>query len=202
MFRFTSRCTDSSLTLLKFDGKGLSVRRKVSTFAVVQQHQQITPSSDRNDYEMNEEDNEVITREVKKTSPWQILYDILYSPSYQVPVLYIHFKDFINKDNGSRMPTLEQVYDLLVPDASRPSMQQVSVMGALSLADHPISNMPAYFVHPCRTAEAMASMTEGRSVRPIEYLLIWIGLIGPGVGLNVPVQVAQRIAPPPQWPVK
>lgn len=145
------------------------------------------------DVAITEDDEESLDRRTGDARTSLILYDIVYSPSYQVPVLYIRFTDFFNKENGSRMPTLDQVYDLLVPAAQRAAMQQVGVMGALSLADHPMFNLPAYFVHPCRTSEVMARMTEGRRARPIDYLLIWIGLIGASIGLTAPVKVAQKI---------
>ena len=67
------------------------------------------------------------------------------------------------------------------------------MLGALSMTDHPITGLPAYFVHPCRTAEAMRGMLDGE-VKPEAYLLMWFGLIGGGVGLEVPVELARAMA--------
>ena len=72
-------------------------------------------------------------------------------------------------------------------------------MGALSMTDHPISGLPVYFVHPCRTAEAMkdvlsGKLAEGRAVKPEVYLIMWMGLVGGAVGLNVPVALAEQIS--------
>lgn len=66
-------------------------------------------------------------------------------------------------------------------------------MGALSMTDHPITSTPAYFIHPCRTAEAMEPVTEGPRTTPEMYLLRWIGIIGQSVGLDVPSELAQEI---------
>lgn len=66
-------------------------------------------------------------------------------------------------------------------------------MGALSMTDHPVTGMPAYFVHPCRTAEAMDAVTEHRNVTPDGYLLMWLGMVGPSVGLDVPIELAEAM---------
>lgn len=68
-------------------------------------------------------------------------------------------------------------------------------MGALSVTDHPVFSTPAYFVHPCRTAEAMKAVNGGGKIQPQEYLLRWMGIIGQSVGLSVPVELAQAIVP-------
>lgn len=73
-------------------------------------------------------------------------------------------------------------------------MQSIGPLGALSMTDHPVLGMPAYFVHPCRTADAMKAVIGGQEIDGRQYLLAWIGLIGGGVGLDVPVGVAQRLA--------
>ncbi|EMC91187.1 hypothetical protein BAUCODRAFT_79865, partial [Baudoinia panamericana UAMH 10762] len=118
-----------------------------------------------------------------------IIYDIVHSPSYNVPVLYITLSP--RSDGATR--SLDAVYDLLVPQSQWGSLQSVSVMGGLSMTDHPVTTLPAYFVHPCRTAEAMAAVTAGRTVTPTEYLVVWLGLIGSTVGLHMPVSVAKAV---------
>lgn len=51
---------------------------------------------------------------------------------------------------------------------------------------HPISDQPAYFIHPCNTPEALSVLKPERDLSPEEYLLLWLGLIGTSVGLYVP----------------
>lgn len=122
------------------------------------------------------------------------VYDTVHSPLYQVPVLYIHFRQQAGSKPSSL--SLDQVYALLVPSLQQGQMQNIGILGALSMTDHPVSNLPAYFVHPCRTREAMAELLTGRTVKPIEYLLLWFGLIGAGVGLNIPADVAEVLCAP------
>lgn len=70
----------------------------------------------------------------------------------------------------------------------------MGVMGAMSLTEHPVTGLPAYFVHPCRTQEAMLAVTDGREVSPEKYLVLWLGVIGSSVSLSLPVEVASRRA--------
>lgn len=58
-----------------------------------------------------------------------------------------------------------------------------------SIQNHPITDFPAYFVHPCNTAEAMREVIGSRIVSPLEYLQIWIGQVGSCVGLYLPSQL-------------
>lgn len=74
-------------------------------------------------------------------------------------------------------------------------------MGALSMAEHPVSGAPAYFVHPCRTREVLGALVGGGGEaglrgdgEALEYLMRWFGVIGTSVGLSVPVGVAVRVA--------
>lgn len=84
------------------------------------------------------------------------------------------------------------MHRLLVPDAFRRQVEAVGIMGALSMTDHPVTNLPVYFVHPCRTQEAMqAILGGGREADPVEYLALWLGLAGGSVGLSVPVTLMQ-----------
>ena len=148
-----------------------------------------------NETEITEDDEEALIGSEDAAKQPRIIYDILHSPSYQVPILYLTFKD-LQRHAGRKgsLPSLDELYDLLIPPAQRPQMQHVGVMGALSMTDHPISNAPAYFVHPCRTAEAMDAVTGGHDVKPEEYLLMWLGMVGPSVGLTVPVEVVQKLS--------
>lgn len=60
----------------------------------------------------------------------------------------------------------------------------------VKLQNHPITDLPSFFVHPCNTAEAMSEILRGRAVGAFEYLLIWLGLVGSCVGLYVPKELA------------
>ncbi|EME80375.1 uncharacterized protein MYCFIDRAFT_31334, partial [Pseudocercospora fijiensis CIRAD86] len=118
-----------------------------------------------------------------------ITYDIVHSPSYQVPVLYLTAKYGCNSSSLS----ISEIHRLLVPDAFKQQVEAVGIMGALSMTDHPVTSVPVYFVHPCRTQEAMQAVLSGREAVPVEYLALWLGLAGGSIGLSVPVPLIQAL---------
>lgn len=144
--------------------------------------------------EIIELDEEVVHQSQASVQELRIIYDIAHSPSYQVPVLYITFESCgTNNRARSILPSIEEVYALLSPSSSQAPMRAVGVMGALSMTDHPSCSAPAYFVHPCRTAEAMEAVAGGEAVGPERYLLLWMGLVGQGVGLDVPAELVEAM---------
>lgn len=151
--------------------------------------------------EIMEDDQEALDESPCPSYDLSINYDIVFSPTYQVPVLYITFQqptDLTTTDSGNIAPTsVDAVYELLVPGSMQAQVKDVGVMGALSMTDHPISGLPAYFVHPCRTAEVMRDLFGSTDVgAPMDwtmYLLIWVGLIGGSVGLDVPAELAEHL---------
>ena len=148
----------------------------------------------------DEDDSEALVARVTDHDYYTRLVqcDIAYSPAYQVPVLYLTFSEG-STNQSIALPSPDEVYGTLVPEYFKSLMRSVGVMGALSMAEHPITGIPAYFVHPCRTQEAMSPLLENASpeARPCsgtQYLLLWFGVIGASVGLNVPIGVAKLFA--------
>ena len=131
-------------------------------------------------------------------------YHILLSPTYQVPVLYLHLH---NPPPGTATGH-EAVADLLVAKHAKPGLTHVGVMGGLSMGVRtmpfkrsceltgskyqPVTNMPAYFIHPCNTPDAMLGVTERRLLSAEQYLLLWLGLVGSCVDLYVPSELLQQ----------
>jgi ubiquitin-like-conjugating enzyme ATG10 len=103
-----------------------------------------------------------------------LTYDIIYSPTYRVPVLYIH-----------KTPRAE------------PFLARVQRHAGLSLVDHPVTGTPVYFLHPCRTQDAVGDILDRSSSRGttgeragLEWLMVWLGVMGAAVGLSVPLELA------------
>ena len=113
-----------------------------------------------------------------------VIYDIAHSPSYRVPVLYL----------SSWQPPSIKLLDLIGRANKPEAMQPGGPEAALSMTDHPVTGRPAYFVHPCRTAEAIWSLSKSRELRPEEYLMLWFGLVGSTVGLAVPFALAEALS--------
>ena len=64
-------------------------------------------------------------------SDWFVLYSIIFSASYRVPVLYFS----IHRRRGPLPPVdIDTVYNLLVPDQERYRLRRFGQMGAVSVA--------------------------------------------------------------------
>jgi len=189
----------------KFGAKYMRITKRISSraeHAVENVNDGGNESEDEIEDEVEDEDPEVLvipTAAAKRQDLDRVVrYDVVYSPSYQVPVLYLTFAN-ASTSKSTPLPSADEIYDMLVPRGFKTPMRDVGIMGALSMAEHPITGVPAYFVHPCRTQEALAPLLEDTShdaeIEPaVEYLLLWFGVIGVSVGLSVPVNLARLTA--------
>ncbi|KGO39099.1 Autophagy-related protein 3 [Penicillium expansum] len=175
------RCTSaqhigwSAIRLLtKPDGTSLRITKYVNVPSPLEAPALVDEES------QEDEDPEALVR-AKPQPSLQIDYDILLSPTYQVPVLYFGLRWHNHGPLG-----LDHVYQYVVPERYRQELKSVGVMGGISMGYHPDSGAPAFFVHPCNTADAMANVADAQSVTPGSYLLIWLGLVGHCVNLHVP----------------
>lgn len=147
----------------------------------------------------DDDDLEALVAPAANYDPTRVVQcDIAYSPAYQVPVLYLTFAER-STNRSTALPSPDEVYKILVPDDFRSPMRSVGVMGALSMAEHPITGTPAFFVHPCRTQEALSPLLDNANsnAKPgnrTSYLLLWFGVVGASVGLSVPINVAKLFA--------
>ncbi|KAI7543497.1 hypothetical protein KC331_g7370 [Hortaea werneckii] len=144
--------------------------------------------------QLEEDDSEVLTKPTSSSTgdgnEREVNYDIVYSPTYQVPVLYLSSPS----TDRSPLPSPDEVYGLLVPYQYRAQLQAVGPMSALSMTgEHPVTGGPAYFVHPCLTQDFIRAVMAGRQVSAVEYLALWVGVIGATVGLSLPVSVAREL---------
>jgi len=173
-------CTDEA----EFGTKSLRITRRPKLRVL---HENSTPASLQD--EVEEDDDEVLL--IRGREDVAVLYDIVHSPSYQVPVLYI---TMLGSSQGAQQSPSE-IIELLVPSVYKEQVREVGVLGALSMTEHPITGLPAYFVHPCRTQDAMASLSGKSEYCPaISYLTRWIGVIGSSVDLGVPVALIEVLA--------
>lgn len=127
-----------------------------------------------------------------------INYEIHLSPIYRVPVLYVSLLNMPNDE----MSIIDQVYTFVVPETCKAPLLEAGVMGGLSYTvslrygdgrfladigeDHPLTSMPALFVHPCRTAAAIAELSTSLVIDLASYLPFWLGIIGVSFGLHIP----------------
>uniref|UniRef100_A0A3B3VBQ8 Ubiquitin-like-conjugating enzyme ATG10 n=1 Tax=Poecilia latipinna TaxID=48699 RepID=A0A3B3VBQ8_9TELE len=113
----------------------------------------------------------------------QYEYHILFSCSYGAPVLY--FRAFTLEGKSL---ALEEMWSTIHPNY-RLRLQNCP-LNAISQQEHPLLGQPFFFLHPCRTEEFMGLMLQAAQDqgRPVNYVLSWLSVVGPVVGLDVPLQ--------------
>ncbi|KAF1945413.1 hypothetical protein EJ02DRAFT_313312, partial [Clathrospora elynae] len=141
--------------------------------------------SELEDDEVQEDDGEVLRATI--TPRATIHYDMILSPVYRVPVLYISISDPLHR----YPPTMSTLYEHLVPPEFKAQTENVGIIGGITITDHPATNRPVFFIHPCQTAEVMEASAGKSNVTTKEYLMVWIGALGKCVGLNVPLVLAR-----------
>jgi ubiquitin-like-conjugating enzyme ATG10 len=199
---FTLRCSQACrLNNLQFGTRYLCITRRVPSSSLASQSSGDSQTGE-DEEAIEEDDPEALVAPIGKNDHERVVQcDVVYSPSYQVPVLYLTFADRSTNRSVS-LPSPDGVYEILVPAGFKAAMRSVGLMGALSMAEHPVTGAPAYFLHPCRTQEAMSPLLDNATMgyseadprKATNYLMLWFGMIGASVGLSVPVNVAKLLA--------
>ena len=128
------------------------------------------------------DDDDSNTLEVKAITTEQIscTYEVHYSPSYSVPVLYCRFWTC-----SGQMLSLEQVWSL----APLPARG----WDRLSMAPHPVTGMPWVQVHPCQTGQMADLMISSSNSSKCNYIVTFLSLYGQAVGLTISTKYVQII---------
>ncbi|TVY42287.1 hypothetical protein LSUB1_G001045 [Lachnellula subtilissima] len=116
-----------------------------------------------------------------------VTYEVHLHPTYNMPTLWFTLHDL---PMGEPTFNLESVYRYLVPPEYKSRLRATGFTGGISAAPHPVTDVPAFFIHPCQTKEAMESF----DCTMANYLMIWLGMVGGCVGLWVPPEMAAEEA--------
>ncbi|KAF3904050.1 hypothetical protein ABW20_dc0100171 [Dactylellina cionopaga] len=130
------------------------------------------------DIEAEEDDPESL-QQPPSPATHKVTYHILLSPIYSVPILYFNVYPL---SSSSAIHSLPQIYSLLVPSSFGSTVSNIGVQGGISQTHHPYASFPVWFVHPCRTAEALREWGGQLSVE--NYMGVWSGIVGAVVGLD------------------
>ncbi|XP_071586485.1 ubiquitin-like-conjugating enzyme ATG10 [Heliangelus exortis] len=113
-------------------------------------------------------------------------YHVLYSSSYQVPVLYFRacFLD-------GRPLTLDEIWKSV--HACYQARLLEGPWDTITQQEHPLLGQPFFVLHPCRTNEFMTSILTAsqKHNRHTNYIILWLSTVGPVVGLNLPLSYAK-----------
>ncbi|KAF9350928.1 E2-like conjugating enzyme atg10 [Mortierella sp. NVP85] len=119
-----------------------------------------------------------------------VSYHIVFSPTYQVPVLYFN----AYKPDGQSI-SLEDIFESLVPEDWRSTIRNAGLNGGISQHDHPILNVPYFYMHPCETVSLMETtfckQASENSMSFLEgYIASWLSLTGQAIGITLPATLA------------
>uniref|UniRef100_A0A3B4FRN6 Ubiquitin-like-conjugating enzyme ATG10 n=1 Tax=Pundamilia nyererei TaxID=303518 RepID=A0A3B4FRN6_9CICH len=137
-----------------------------------------------------DEDDAVCVLSEGSSHVLQYEYHILYSCSYSAPVLY--FRAFTLE---GRSLMLEDVWSSVHPNFRH--CLQNSPLTAITQQEHPLLGQPFFMLHPCRTEEFMRPVLQEaqEQPRPVNYVLLWLSVVGPVVGLDVPLKYCTQLHP-------
>lgn len=123
-----------------------------------------------------------VTETVAATEVIKYEYHVLYSSSYQVPVLYFR-ASFLD----GRPVALTDIWEG-VHDCYKTRLQQ-GPWDTITQQEHPILGQPFFVLHPCKTSEFMTPVLKNsRKInRNVNYITSWLSVVGPVVGLNLPL---------------
>ncbi|XP_063151526.1 ubiquitin-like-conjugating enzyme ATG10 [Candoia aspera] len=107
-------------------------------------------------------------------------YHVLYSCSYQAPVLYFRacFLD-------GKPLTLDEIWKS-VHECYRDRLWQ-GPWDTITQQEHPFLGQPFFVLHPCRTNEFMSPMLSSlhKEKKHTNYIISWLSIVGPVVGLHL-----------------
>ncbi|GJE84703.1 autophagy protein 10 [Phanerochaete sordida] len=118
---------------------------------------------------------------------------VVFSPSFQVPALYFS----LHRGNGTALSLDDIVTSSLLMRSALPQTARTtfalettdSPFAMLSQGDHPTSNTPCWYLHPCRTAEVVDEIMKetgyGDADRPLRWLETWFMVLGNVVDFRV-----------------
>nr|AAI07647.1 ATG10 autophagy related 10 homolog (S. cerevisiae) [Danio rerio] len=118
-------------------------------------------------------------------------YHVLYSCSYQIPVLYFRASAL-----DGRSLSLEEVWSNVHPNYRQRLKQEP--WDTLTQQEHPLLGQPFFMLHPCRTEEFMKPALELAHAqnRRVNYIVSWLSVVGPVVGLDVPLSFSTAVSAP------
>lgn len=159
--------------------------------------------------EVNLEDEEIITDDQcyvdttttnEKGEPQlqyvtQWTFSIIYSTTYQAPVLYFYVQEM----NGNPVGR-QQVLNMLRQEHQRSAFEfsndfPIEAWEFVSQEEHPVTGLSSFFLHPCQSAQRLQLLTAVVGDQPelctkleqkSSILWAWMSMILPAVGHSIP----------------
>lgn len=112
-------------------------------------------------------------------------FSIIYSHTWSVPVLYFR----VLQTDGSALGRQDILQELGISDEPQCYQDAISSWDFISEEHHPVSGIPAFFLHPCQTSERMDAILHASSRKTDTqhglFLLSWLSLILPAIHFKI-----------------
>ncbi|XP_042117542.1 ubiquitin-like-conjugating enzyme ATG10 isoform X7 [Peromyscus maniculatus bairdii] len=131
-------------------------------------------------------DDSEVTESAAASEAIKYEYHVLYSCSYQVPVLYFR-ASFLD----GRPLALKDIWEG-VHECYKTRLLQ-GPWDTITQQEHPVLGQPFFVLHPCKTNEFMTAVLRSSQKinRNVNYITSWLSIVGPVVGLNLPLSYAK-----------
>lgn len=119
------------------------------------------------------------------SSSWEWNFSVVYSETWQAPVLYFHVHNDVYRGEPC---TRTQIVRHLTKTLDAQNNNVSDSWDFVSQDEHPVTRLPSFFLHPCRTNERLQHLSNKDNKEeedPAVVLLQWMSLILPSVGLSV-----------------
>lgn len=107
-----------------------------------------------------------------------IVYHIIYSLSYSVPVLYFN----AYHENG-KLLSLDEIWNKI----PKCYLSEIDKWSTITQQEHPILGIPYFMIHPCYTADFMKNHSMNN------YLITWLSTVGPLAGLKLSLEYGKNL---------
>ncbi|XP_033837890.1 ubiquitin-like-conjugating enzyme ATG10 [Periophthalmus magnuspinnatus] len=121
---------------------------------------------------------------------FQFEFHVVFSSSYRTPVLY--FRAFSLEGKSL---SLEDVWSFIQPKLRLTS--QDALLNTITQQEHPLLGQAFFMLHPCKTQDFMRPVlqTAQQENRAVNYVLTWLSVVAPLVGLDVPLEYCSDLRP-------
>lgn len=118
-------------------------------------------------------------------------FSVAYSDVWLVPVLYFTVQRITDGAPCTRQEVLDMLHLYNHQNFATAGLDDSS-WDFCSYDEHPVSGMPSFFLHPCRTLERLEALKASVQC-PSVRLWSWFSMILPTVGLSVSPKCFQRV---------
>jgi len=123
---------------------------------------------------------------------YNVEYHVVYSQSYNVPVLYFRLYD---SSGQSVVDNSEAIRILCTTKTNRKQLESFK-WESLTQQMHPILHVPFFQLHPCHTETWMKILSDTEEEplpKKINYLVTWLSFVGNNVGIHLPLEYALKL---------